>query len=415
MNMSQIAEWTPKTIDTINGLRESEDLLIEALMLAKRSGYWLEFGAGSGSTLTKIADFAKKEQSNVSIFGFDSFEGLPEDWACGYKKGAFKQDYIPSIPGAKIVVGYFDKVLPSWIKKQKKLEITFVHIDCDLYSSTKYVLSQIAPYLASGAIIVFDEAINYSSFEEHEWRALYECLIEDTLFDCEFLFRSKWITGKQDNSKIAIRITNNNILTANRIKECLSSPSVEYPHSHLLDAVIKDADRSGLWLEFGVQHGNSLRRIVSAANEKSPRPHVAGFDCFTGLPEDWKVGYSAGTLSCNGNIPIVNGAEIVIGLFEKTLYKWITDQNFPQISFVHIDCDLYAGAKYALSYVAPFLINGAIIVFDELFAYAGFEEHEWKALYECVSENLFKFDWFAHGVYENGRPTGQAAIKIIKP
>jgi predicted O-methyltransferase YrrM len=416
LTMSSLHEWTPPTLSAINSLCESDDLLSSALELAKKSGYWLEFGAGSGSTLTKIADFVKNDKSKPLVFGFDSFDGLPEDWACGYKKGHWKQNYIPSISGAEIVVGYFDKVLPDWIRSQEKLEITFVHIDCDLYSSTKYVLSQIAPYLSSGAIIVFDEIINYPGFERHEFRALYECVIEDILFDYEFLFRSKSIGGKQDNAKLAIRVTPVNKIIAQNLKNCLSSRCINltYTYFQLLDTVIKDADPNGLWLEFGVQTGGSLRKIVAAANEKKPRPHVAGFDGFNGLPEAWRPGFEKGVLSCHGIVPDVPGAEIVVGWFNETLIKWLAKQSSPQISFVHIDCDIYSSTKYVLSNIAPFLINGAIIIFDELIAYPTWEDHEWKALYECVSENLFKFEFFAHCRGDNGQPKYQVAIKIIK-
>ena len=39
-----------------------------------RDGYWFEFGVHSGSTINTLSSFCEK------IYGFDSFEGLPEDW-----------------------------------------------------------------------------------------------------------------------------------------------------------------------------------------------------------------------------------------------------------------------------------------------------------------------------------------------
>jgi hypothetical protein len=154
----------------------------------QRDGYWLEFGVGNGNSLRNIVKNADKDIKNISIVGFDSFEGLPEDWSTIEKKGAFKQDKLPDCPGAKLVVGWYDKSLVPWLDSLKtKPKITFLHMDCDLYSSTKYVLSKVAPFLVPGTIIVFDELTTYNGFEFHEWRALYECVVEEKLFEFEWI------------------------------------------------------------------------------------------------------------------------------------------------------------------------------------------------------------------------------------
>ena len=42
--------------------------------------------------------------------------------------------------------------------------IALVHIDCDLYSSTKYVLDTLKKNIDNNCIIVFDEIVNYINF-----------------------------------------------------------------------------------------------------------------------------------------------------------------------------------------------------------------------------------------------------------
>ena len=52
--------------------------------------------------------------------------------------------------------------------------VAFIHVDCDLYSSTKTILSLLAPRLVSGSVILFDEYFNYPNWEQHEFKAFQE-------------------------------------------------------------------------------------------------------------------------------------------------------------------------------------------------------------------------------------------------
>lgn len=128
----------------------------------------LEFGVATGNTLRMIANV-------MPVVGFDSFEGLPEDWRAGFEKGRFAQA-VPSVPGAEIVVGWFDDTLPEWVDNNSQFlsRLKLVHIDCDLYSSTKTVLDHIGPYLVGGTVVVFDEYHGYPGWEDHEYRAWQE-------------------------------------------------------------------------------------------------------------------------------------------------------------------------------------------------------------------------------------------------
>ena len=185
--METIDTWTTTAIKQLLDSKPTADVLGDALKQANRDGFWLEFGVASGSSLRNIVRHAEATQPRPIVAGFDSFDGLPEDWIGDLTKGSFHQETIPDVPGAEIVVGLFDQTLDRWIstrlKRSSKQVVSLLHIDCDLYQGAKYALSNLVTYLVPGSIIVFDELFAYDGFEKHEWKALYECGIEENLFN----------------------------------------------------------------------------------------------------------------------------------------------------------------------------------------------------------------------------------------
>lgn len=155
--------FTGNTPDVLGQVLRSDRLI--------RSGTWAEFGVADGTSLRRIT----ARRGNARVWGFDSFMGLPEEWKrkddCPHPAGKFAQDHIPRVAGAHLVTGLFQETLPSWRPPEP---LTFVHVDCDLYSSTKCVLGHVVPMLAPGAVVAFDEIFEYPGFEEHEALALYE-------------------------------------------------------------------------------------------------------------------------------------------------------------------------------------------------------------------------------------------------
>lgn len=140
--------------------------LKHALSLAPTGGMALEFGVYSGGTLRVIADARAGEQ----VFGFDSFQGLPEHWRSGLPAGTFAVEQLPEVPGAELVVGLFEDTLADFLARHPGT-VDFLHLDADLYSSTVTVLDQVGPRLQPGSVIVFDEYFNYPGWEQHEHRA----------------------------------------------------------------------------------------------------------------------------------------------------------------------------------------------------------------------------------------------------
>jgi hypothetical protein len=139
----------------------------------KLGGMFMEFGVFRGRSISWIA----RKVPNEVVYGFDSFEGLPEQWA-DTPRGAFR---LPSPPtnlpdNVKLVKGLFQNTLPPFLKMHPS-RVSFVHIDCDLYSSTKFVLDTLR-FRLHNAVVVFDEINGLPACEEHEGRAFREFLRE---------------------------------------------------------------------------------------------------------------------------------------------------------------------------------------------------------------------------------------------
>jgi hypothetical protein len=138
---------------------------------------WLEFGVASGKTINYISKFTKDK-----VYGFDSFEGLPEKWRDGFDKGAFSRNgELPKVNNNVVLVkGWFDNTLLPFIQSQNK-KVSFIHIDVDLYSSTKYILNVLKNYIDKDCVIVFDELVNYPGFDGDtgELKAFYEFIREN--------------------------------------------------------------------------------------------------------------------------------------------------------------------------------------------------------------------------------------------
>jgi O-methyltransferase len=117
---------------------------------------YLEFGVASGLSLKWWT--ANNKNPNARFYGFDTFTGLPEDWG-PYKAGDMNFGPPPQIADDRISfqTGLFQQTLPTFIKEHSLDRRLVLMMDADLYSSTLYVLTSLAPYLKKGDIIFFDE------------------------------------------------------------------------------------------------------------------------------------------------------------------------------------------------------------------------------------------------------------------
>jgi hypothetical protein len=143
---------------------------METIKAEKREGAIVEFGVFKGQTLNHLVEKCEELDLRVPIFGFDSFEGLPDvsehDFDCfhaGQFAGAFdavaERLKCDSRKNVRLVKGWFSKTLATEeiVASPALRTIAFAHLDCDLYSSTVDCLRFLEGRLADGAFLVFDD------------------------------------------------------------------------------------------------------------------------------------------------------------------------------------------------------------------------------------------------------------------
>lgn len=119
---------------------------------------YLEFGVYRGESLRWWCELNKHPATRC--FGFDSFEGLPENWNSRYPKGAFNvSGNLPLIddPRVSFIAGWFQYSLPKFLSLYQPQNRLIIHNDSDLYSSTLFCLTAMNGVMKPGTIIIFDE------------------------------------------------------------------------------------------------------------------------------------------------------------------------------------------------------------------------------------------------------------------
>jgi hypothetical protein len=147
--------------------------VIEAILpQVDSAGLILEFGVFRGGSIRYLA----RRMPGREIHGFDSFLGLPQAWTWE-PKGAYNLGgRLPRVPKhVKLHPGFFEDSLPAF-KKKFPGNIVLLHIDCDLYSSTKTVFDELGDRITTGTIILFDEYFGYPGWKNHEHKAFKELI-----------------------------------------------------------------------------------------------------------------------------------------------------------------------------------------------------------------------------------------------
>jgi len=175
-SFSYLFKFVEKVINSLNRRLLTDDLVRSGVYyLSDRQGYWyrlheyifdkyvkqpidyLEFGVYRGQS---IRWYLLKLAPESNLYGFDSFEGLPEEWISYGEKGRFNCDgHIPDIaaPNLRFIKGWFEESLTPFLASTILNPRLVIHIDADLYSSTIYILRIMKDYLAPGTIVIFDE------------------------------------------------------------------------------------------------------------------------------------------------------------------------------------------------------------------------------------------------------------------
>lgn len=164
-------DYIEKNMRNVDSTASSSALITAAMSKASslENSLICEFGVFSGSSINHIAQLTSNH-----VFGFDSFEGLPERWRDGFGAGHFRVPQLPKVRNnVTLVKGWFDQSLPPFLEKNLA-RVGFLHIDCDLYSSTKTIFDLLETRIKPGCVIVFDEYFNYCDWENGEYKAFQE-------------------------------------------------------------------------------------------------------------------------------------------------------------------------------------------------------------------------------------------------
>jgi hypothetical protein len=163
------ARFAAENMSDVRGQASPFAVLAHCLDEVAVDGLYLEFGVYSGTTINFIAS-----RVAATVHGFDSFEGLPEQWG-NVPAGKFtRHGDLPEVrDNVALHVGWFDKTLPDFLEANGG-NAAFIHIDSDLYSSARTVLESLRPRIVPGTVIVFDEFFNYPGWQEHECKAFQE-------------------------------------------------------------------------------------------------------------------------------------------------------------------------------------------------------------------------------------------------
>lgn len=206
----------PSWEDSVASYRPAFERAIDYLRSVQCVGPVLEFGTCTGFTARTICDLMNSRGFDQHLYMYDSFEGLPETtgtpdeqsyevksnkvWHLGAM--AVPPRYEDKIwnaliqvrPAEKlhIVKGFYDATLDNGLPDEK---CSLIHIDCDIYTSTKYVLEKLAEKdrYQDGCVVMFDDwNCNRSNPNMGERRALREFLERFPRWTCSQWFSYGW-------------------------------------------------------------------------------------------------------------------------------------------------------------------------------------------------------------------------------
>ncbi len=129
---------------------------------------YFEFGVCGGHSLEWWIN--KNKHTETAFYGYDTFEGLPEDWG-PFKKGSMNVEISTlnfNDVRVQLYKGLFQDTLVPFLENYKDNgNPKVIHMDADLFSSTLFCLTQLYRFLKNGDVILFDEF----GVPMHEFRA----------------------------------------------------------------------------------------------------------------------------------------------------------------------------------------------------------------------------------------------------
>ena len=202
--------------DSVASYRPAFERVIDYLRSVQCDGPVVEFGTCTGFTARTICDLMNSRGFDQHLYMYDSFEGLPETtgtpdeqsyevrsnkvWHLGAMAVPARYEeriwdaLIKVRPAEKLHIakGFYDKTLDNGLPIEK---CSLIHIDCDIYTSTKYVLEKLAEknLYQDGCVVMFDDwNCNRANPNMGERRALREFLEKYPRWTCSEWFSYGW-------------------------------------------------------------------------------------------------------------------------------------------------------------------------------------------------------------------------------
>jgi len=163
----------------------SNSIRTHAFNLRPAQGLVLEFGVHRGLSIRLFSQLLKESNDTRTIFGFDNFKGLTEDWTGmgsygGHSTRAkfFDLEGKPKFTSDNVeyIIGNIEDTLEPFLSSRQDSLISFIHIDTDTYTPANIILNQCKPFLCTGSVILFDQLLGYPGYGDHEFAALNEHL-----------------------------------------------------------------------------------------------------------------------------------------------------------------------------------------------------------------------------------------------
>lgn len=161
--------------------RDRFDLWRHVLRVVQPEGQLMEVGVFRGDSINFIADDRRSRGDARLVHGFDSFEGLEEDWTGeALPAGFFDQGgKLPAVrDNVRLHKGWVQETMGPFMAGEAEKRIALLHIDTDTYTPCRFTLDAAKPFLVKGSVIVFDELVGYPNWQAHEYKALCESLAE---------------------------------------------------------------------------------------------------------------------------------------------------------------------------------------------------------------------------------------------
>ncbi len=194
--LAETAAFVDEHMASVRSFPDAFTLLTHSMQKTEGiDGPVCEFGVASGRSINHIAKLVPHE----TVFGSDSFDGLPEDWQGVMPKGTFRRKELPAVrDNVSLIRGLFADTLGSFLEDHAA-PVKLLHVDCDLYSSTKMIFERLEARIQPGSVIIFDEYFNYAGRQQHEYKAFAD-LVQRTGWSFEYLGYCRY------GSQVAVRI-----------------------------------------------------------------------------------------------------------------------------------------------------------------------------------------------------------------